>query len=75
MSIPVKSLLSRYKGTGGQFTDEPTGNLDSRNCWAIVGLFRRLATEHSQTIIMISHNNGLIQATDRIITLYDGTIR
>ena len=54
--------------------DEPTGSLDSKNCWVIVGLFRRLASECGQTIIMMSHNNSLIQATDRVITLCDGKI-
>lgn len=31
MYILLKPLFSRHKGIGVQFTDEPTGNLDTSN--------------------------------------------
>lgn len=54
--------------------DEPTGNLDSKNSKEIVDLLRVSNKKYKQTIIMITHDQGLALNADRIITIKDGKI-
>ena len=54
--------------------DEPTGNLDSKNSKEIVELLKLSNKKYKQTIIMITHDQGLALNADRIITLKDGKI-
>lgn len=74
MCISLKSLFSRHKGIGVQFTDEPTGNLDSRTSAEVMGLLQMTSREFNQTIIMITHNEEIAQLADRIIHLEDGKV-
>ena len=74
MYIPLKPLFSRHKGIGVQFTDEPTGNLDSRTSAEVIGLLQMTNREFNQTIIMITHNEEIAQQADRIIHLEDGRV-
>ena len=53
--------------------DEPTGNLDSRSADAILRLFSELAKE-GKTILLVTHDSSLAQATDRTVVLSDGEI-
>ncbi|GKH31861.1 hypothetical protein MCI89_12090 [Muricomes sp. OA1] len=74
MCIPLKPLFSRHKGTGVQFTDEPTGNLDSRTSQDVLGLLKVTSARFSQTVIMITHNEEIAQLADRILRIEDGKI-
>lgn len=74
MCIPLKPLFSRHKGTGVQFTDEPTGNLDSRTSQDVLGLIKISSQNLAQTIVMITHNEEIAQMADRIIRIEDGKI-
>ncbi len=74
MYIPLKPLFSRHKGIGVQFTDEPTGNLDSKTSGDVLGLLKRTSAEFNQTIIMITHNDDIARMADRIIRIEDGKI-
>lgn len=74
MCIPLKPLFSRHKGAGVQFTDEPTGNLDSKTSADVLGLLKRTSGEFNQTIVMITHNNEIAQLADRIVRIEDGKI-
>lgn len=74
MYIPLKPLFSRHKGIGVQFTDEPTGNLDSHTSDDVVGLLKMTAREFHQTIVMITHNPEIAQMADRVIRIEDGRI-
>ena len=74
MYIPLKPLFSRHKGIGVQFTDEPTGNLDSKSSADVLGLLKRTGEKFNQTIVMITHNNEIAQLADRIIRIEDGRI-
>ena len=55
-------------------SDEPTGNLDSRNTGAVIEIFRALANENSQTIISVTHDEDFARETDRTIEMADGLI-
>lgn len=74
MCIPLKPLFSRHKGIGVQFTDEPTGNLDSKTSQDVLGLLKVTSQKYAQTIVMITHNEEIAQLADRIIRIEDGKI-
>jgi lipoprotein-releasing system ATP-binding protein len=54
--------------------DEPTGNLDSRNSATVFDIFRRLASEQGQSMLVVTHDNEFASRTDRIIEMDDGRI-
>ncbi len=74
MCISLKSLFSRHKGIGVQFSDEPTGNLDTRTSLEVMQLLKMTTTEFGQTLVMITHNPELAQIADRMLHIEDGKI-
>jgi ABC-type lipoprotein export system ATPase subunit len=54
--------------------DEPTGDLDSPNAAATMALLRDLNSRLGITIIVATHNIGLIEPTDRVFTLTSGRL-
>lgn len=54
--------------------DEPTGNLDSENSKEIITLLRKFNKEQKQTVIIITHDEKIALAADRIISIEDGKI-
>jgi len=55
-------------------TDEPTGNLDSKNSEVVLGMLRLSNRELGQTVMMITHNPEAANFGDRIIHMRDGQI-
>ena len=55
--------------------DEPTENLDSENSKEIVSLLRKFNKEQNQTVIIITHDERIALAADRIIEIEDGKIK
>jgi len=53
--------------------DEPTGNLDSRTSQEIMALFEALH-RHGQTVIMVTHDDGIARHAERIVHMRDGRI-
>lgn len=74
MCIPLKPLFSRHKGIGVQFTDEPTGNLDSKASREIIDLLKMSNQKYNQTVIVITHDENIALEADRILTIDDGKI-
>ena len=72
--IPLKPLFSRHKGAGVQFTDEPTGNLDSATGMEVIGLLKISAERFYQTILVVTHNEEIAQMAERIIRIEDGKV-
>lgn len=56
------------------FADEPTGNLDSKTGQMIVELLRKLNIDRRQTMVLVTHDDGIAKESDRIIKLLDGRI-
>jgi ABC-type lipoprotein export system ATPase subunit len=56
------------------FADEPTGNLDSRNGSEIMRILMDLATEHHVTLVVVTHDQNLAAAGDRMLVIRDGSI-
>lgn len=53
--------------------DEPTGALDSTTSEEIIGLFKELH-EQGQTIVVVTHEEGVAANAERIVRLRDGKI-
>jgi putative ABC transport system ATP-binding protein len=54
--------------------DEPTGNLDTANSDAVLGVLRQLNKTKGQTILMITHNPEAAAFADRTVTMRDGRV-
>lgn len=73
MCIPLKPLFSRHKGAGVQFTDEPTGNLDSASSREILAILKKMH-KSGRTVILITHDNGIAAQARRVVRIMDGKI-
>ena len=56
------------------FADEPTANLDTDTSNQIITLMRNIQREFNTTFIFATHDEKIVTAVDRIITLVDGEI-
>jgi lipoprotein-releasing system ATP-binding protein len=54
--------------------DEPTGNLDKKNTEIVFDIFKELAEEFDQSLLIVTHDNEFAQRTHRIIEMEDGAI-
>ncbi len=55
--------------------DEPTGALDSRTSEDILELFQSLNREEGMTVVVVTHEQNVAMHSNRIIHLWDGTVR
>jgi len=54
--------------------DEPTGDLDEQNAWAVFELLERLHRAHRLTSLIATHNLALAERCDRIVGLEHGVL-
>ncbi|WP_162418085.1 ABC transporter ATP-binding protein [Cyclobacterium roseum] len=54
--------------------DEPSGNLDKKNSDIVFGIFKELATDFNQTLLIVTHDPDFAEKTDRTIVMEDGRI-
>ena len=54
--------------------DEPTGNLDSKSCKAVIDAFLQAKREMGATIFMVTHDSFAASFCDRVIVLKDGQV-
>ncbi len=55
--------------------DEPTAALDEQSGRTVVELLKKMAKEQQTTIIIVTHDNRILDVADRIVNLIDGRIR
>lgn len=54
--------------------DEPTAALDKKSGRDVVTLLQKLAREENCTVLMVTHDNRILDVADRIINLVDGRL-
>jgi len=54
--------------------DEPTGDLDEQNAWAVFELLERLHRTHQLTSLIATHNLALAARCDRVLGLERGVL-
>jgi putative ABC transport system ATP-binding protein len=55
--------------------DEPTAALDSKSGRDVVTLMQKLAKEQGCTILLVTHDNRILDIADRIVNLEDGMLK
>lgn len=65
----ARALVSRPKLV---LADEPTAALDSKSGRDVVNLMQQLAKQQDCTILIVTHDNRILDIADRIITMEDG---
>jgi putative ABC transport system ATP-binding protein len=54
--------------------DEPTASLDKEASQIVVQFLKELAVEDHSTIIMVTHDNRILDLADRLVNMVDGRI-
>ncbi len=54
--------------------DEPTGNLDSKSSDEVIALLKMSVQKYGQTLVMITHDEGIAQIADQILMIEDGMV-
>ena len=67
----ARALVSRPKIV---LADEPTAALDKQSGRDVVEVMQRLAKEQDCTILLVTHDNRILDIADRIIYLEDGRL-
>ena len=72
-----RAAIARALVTGPSvlLADEPTGDLDEQNAWAVFELLGRLHRENRLTSLLVTHNTALAARCDRILALEHGVLR
>jgi putative ABC transport system ATP-binding protein len=55
--------------------DEPTAALDSQTGHEAIALIRRLARERGMSVLMVTHDNRILDLADRIVEMEDGRLK
>jgi putative ABC transport system ATP-binding protein len=67
----ARALVSQPKMV---LADEPTAALDSKSGRDVVEIMQRLAKEQGCTILLVTHDNRILDVADRIIHMEDGRL-
>lgn len=70
----VSVARSLAKNPAVIFCDEPTGSLDEMNSKNVLKLLQDLNREYKKTIVVITHNVGISEMSDKVIKMNSGKI-
>ena len=71
--IEIATVLAR--GTKLSVFDEPEAGIDLWSFKSLIKVFRRMHEEHKGTMLIISHQERILQIADEIVVLADGKIQ
>lgn len=72
--ISLKSLFSRHKGIGVQFTDEPTGSLDRKTTGDVMRCMKQMNQRSGISFLLVTHDAYTASFCDRVLFLQDGNL-
>lgn len=55
--------------------DEPTASLDKQSGRDVVDLIQQLAQEEGASVVLVTHDNRILDVADRILSLEDGRVQ
>ena len=55
--------------------DEPTAALDSQSGRAVMEMLTKLAHTRGRAVVIVTHDNRIVELADRIVEIEDGKIR
>jgi putative ABC transport system ATP-binding protein len=67
----ARALINRPKLI---LADEPTASLDKEASTTVVTLLKELTVEEGCTVIMVTHDNRILELADRMVNMVDGNI-
>src|SRR5262249_29788756 len=67
----ARALVNRPKLI---LADEPTAALDKDSSRVVVNLIKELTTQEGCTVMMVTHDNRILELADRIVNMVDGAI-
>src|SRR5262249_53010165 len=68
----ARALVNRPKLI---LADEPTASLEKESSTTVVRLLKELTTNEGCTVIMVTHDNRILELADRIVNMVDGRIK
>ncbi|EAZ92260.1 DevA family ABC transporter ATP-binding protein [Crocosphaera chwakensis] len=68
----ARALVSHPKMV---LADEPTASLDSKSGHDVVNIMQKLAKDQGCTILIVTHDNRILDVADRIVELEDGHLK
>lgn len=70
----VSVARSLAKNPAVIFCDEPTGSLDEANSKNVLKLLQNLNREYKKTVVVITHNLGISEMSDKVVKMNSGKI-
>ncbi len=67
----ARALVNRPKLV---LADEPTASLDKESSATVVSLLKELTVNEGCTVMMVTHDNRILELADRIVNMVDGKI-
>jgi putative ABC transport system ATP-binding protein len=68
----ARALVNRPKLI---LADEPTAALDKDSSRIVVSLLKELTSQEGCTVMMVTHDNRILELADRIVNMVDGSIK
>ena len=68
--------IARALASGAKviLADEPTGNLDTANGQAVMGILQRLAHNQGYCVVIVTHNPEIADSADQVMRMRDGVL-
>lgn len=72
--ISLEPVFTRDCGGRVHFTDEPTGNLDSKSGGEVMGILENIWKRMGKTLVVITHDSRIARMADRQFVIIDGVL-